>query len=85
MSKTAKNNSRTNVPFCGLRALISHLKKLAIKTTDPQTFDEIYEAVEELYRLDDCLANLRYERAFVDEHDIDQAIDRLRRGVEGGA
>ncbi|KAB2889328.1 MAG: hypothetical protein F9K32_13090 [Desulfobulbaceae bacterium] len=60
---------------------MSHLKTVATHTADMRTFDEIYAAVEELQRLDDALARLRYERSFVDESDIDQAIDRLRKGA----
>lgn len=81
MAEIAKNNDQAKRPFCGLWPLMSHLKTVATHTADPQTFNEIYAAVEELQRLDDALARLRYERSFVDESDIDQAIDRLRKGA----
>ena len=85
MKEIAKNNARANRPFCGLQPLISHLKAVATKPAGKRTFDEIYEAVEELQRLDDALVRLRYERSFVDESDIDQAIDRLRGCRHRGA
>ena len=80
MEKIAKNNGPDNRPFCGLQPLITRLKEIAT-AGNWQAFDEIYDAVEELQRLDDALARLRYERSFVDESDIDQAIDRMRKGA----
>lgn len=68
--------------FCGVQAL---QRRLNATTADQQKFDAIYSVVEELYLLDDCLARLRHDRRFFDERDLDQAIDRLRRGSGGGA
>ena len=81
MSELPENNSPANRPFIGLWPLMSQLKKVATHTTDRRTFDKICAAVEELQRLDEALARLRYERSFVDESDIDQAVDRLRKGA----
>ncbi len=80
MEKTDKNSAPDNRRFCGLQPLISQLKEIAT-AGNWHTFDEIYAVVEELQRLDDALSRLRYERSYVDEADIDQAIDRLRKGA----
>ena len=80
MEKIEKNNSPDNRPFCGLQPLISRLKEIAT-AGNWQAFDEIYEAVEELQRLDDALAWLRYELSSIDKADLDRAIDFWRKGA----
>lgn len=77
VKEIAKNNTPGNRPFCGLHPLISRLKEIAT-AGNWQAFDEIYDAVEELQRLDNALVRLRCERSYVDEADIDLFIDRLR-------
>lgn len=80
MSETANNNDQARRTFCGLQALISALKTIATKTANPQTFDELYAAVEELYRLDESLSKVRYGLSAIDKETLDRAIDFWRRG-----
>lgn len=49
------------------------------------TCNELAAMVDELALLDAVLKRLQFDRDLLDESDIDQAIDRLRRGPEGGA
>lgn len=85
MEKIAKNNAPANRPFCGLSALIERLEKLSAASDSWHVDDEIREIISELRLLDGTLSRLRHERAYVDERDIDLAIDRLRRLEQRGA
>nr|WP_320010594.1 hypothetical protein [uncultured Desulfobulbus sp.] len=71
--------------FCGVQPLKKRISLLTKFTAEPLSYREATVIVEELELLDAVLKRLRYERGFLDELDIDQAIDRLRRGPEGGA
>lgn len=64
--------------FCGMDALIHRLSALKIRTEDQHINNEISEVVVELHLLDNGLYRLRHERSWVDEHDLDLAIDRFR-------
>ncbi len=74
-----------SVVFCGVDALVQRLSVLAMQTVDQQINNEINAVVAELYLLDNSLYRLRYERSWVDEQDIDMAIDRLRSVQQRGA
>lgn len=67
--------------FCGVQALSRRLSTIAVLFT----CNELSAIVDELALLDAVLKRLQYDRDLFDENDIDQAIDRLRRGPEGGA
>jgi hypothetical protein len=67
--------------FCGVQPFSRWLSMLARL----HTCNELAAMVDELALLDAVLKRLQFDRDLFDECDIDQAIDRLRRGPEGGA
>ena len=80
MEKTAKSNAPEDPPFCGLQPLTKRLKEIAT-AGNWHAFDEIYDAVEELQRLDNSLSRVRYDLSSIDKVDLDRAIDFWRKGV----
>jgi len=85
MANDLQNERPTIKVFCGVQAFSRRMALLSRTTTDNLARAELATMVDELAVLDAVLKRLQHERGFVDESDIDQAIDRLRRGPGWGA
>lgn len=80
MSNDLQSGRPTIKAFCGVQPLSRRLALLSRITTDTLACNELAAMVGELALLDAGLKRLQHERDLADECDIDQAIDRLRRG-----
>lgn len=80
MSNELQSGRPTIKVFCGVQPLSRRMALLSRITTDTLACNELDAMVGELALLDAVLNRLQYELDFIDECDIDQAIDRLRRG-----
>ncbi|MGD9947670.1 MAG: hypothetical protein AB7U29_04220 [Desulfobulbus sp.] len=81
MNANQQNEGQAIKVFCGVQPLSRRLSMLVRM----HTCNELAAMVDELALLDAVLKRLQYDRDLFDECDLDQAIDRLRRGPEGGA
>lgn len=85
MSNELQSGQPTIQVFCGVQPLSRRLALLSRITTDTLACNELDAVVGELALLDAGLKRLQHDRDLIDECDIDQAIDRLRRGPGWGA
>lgn len=80
MNNDLQNERPAIKVFCGVKPFSRRLALLSRITTDKLACNELAAMVDELALCDAALKRLQYDRDLFDENDIDQAIDRLRRG-----